>query len=282
MENLNIETNTMNFLTKTDLSLGSQMGSQMSQYASLLSISQETKHKIVLFKNLLNVGRGIKIVDPFNLTCEIKSLDEINSSNEKIKLNKIYVNENVLLDQNIFNLSIDQNWDIGNLFHTFAYWDKYKDIIIKEFKFKPEIYEKAKNYLNNISGLKVSIHFRRTDYLQVSSLNLTRKYYEEAISTLSSKVQNFKLIVFSDDMEWCKNNIKGKNVLYCENFLNYEDMCIMSLCDHNIIANSTFSWWGAYLNQNPNKIVICPHQYLNVTDLNFINGNYFPKDWISI
>jgi len=67
------------------------------------------------------------------------------------------------------------------------------------------------------------------------------------------------------------------------NLDRFKDMCLMTLCDHNIIANSTFSWWGAYLNQNPDKRVICPYNYLNHPSLNnIINGNYFPKEWISI
>ena len=56
----------------------------------------------------------------------------------------------------------------------------------------------------------------------------------------------------------------------------------MSLCDHNIIANSCFSWWGAYLNQNLNKIIVCPNEYANDTKVNFMNGKYFPKEWTSI
>lgn len=264
----------MKFLTKSDISIGSQMGSQMSQYASLLSISKETNHKIIFFNNSLNIGRGIKILNPFNLTCEIKEENE--------DANHFHLNETIKIDENVFNLSNEKNWDIHGIFHTFHYWDKHKDSILKEFKFKSEIQAKAQEYLNNISGIKVSIHFRRTDYLQYSSLNLTEKYYAEAISYLSNKISNFKLIVFSDDIDWCKKAIKGENVIYNENFLNYENMCIMSLCDHNIIANSSFSWWGAYLNQNLNKIIICPNEYANDKKVNFMNGNYFPKEWHSI
>ena len=270
------------FFIKSDLSIGSLMGSQMSQYASLVAMAQKTKHKILLIKDLLDFNRGVKIVEPFDLTCEIKSVDEIISTYGKIEVNNFFVDEKTLFDEKCFSLPSNKSWNVLGLFHTFIYWDEYKDLIFKEFKFKQKIYEKAKNYLDKIPGTKVSIHFRRGDYLQVSSLNLTSRYYQAALEKMASKIPNFKLIVFSDDIKWCKENIKGDSVIYCENFLNYEDMCIMSLCDHNIIANSSFSWWAAYLNQNPNKIVICPDQYLNVPHLNFMNGNYFPKDWISI
>jgi hypothetical protein len=266
----------MSFITKTDLSLGPQLGSQMGQYASLFSLSKKTKHNIVLFKELFNLHRGIKIVDPFNLSCDIHSYNELNQPFE------VYQIKNVLFDDDVYNIDVNKNWDLRGLFHTYVYWDEYRKELLKEFEFKSSILEKSKKYISSIPGTKVSMHFRRTDYLQVSSLNLTQKYYADAFSALNEKVSDFTTIVFSDDIEWCKENVIGENIVYSENHSNYEDMCIMSLCDHNIIANSTFSWWGAYLNQNPDKIVICPYDYVGTDTENFINGNYFPKDWISI
>lgn len=266
----------MSFLTKTDISIGSQLGSQMSQYASLFSISQKTKHEIMFNEENLNLGKGIKILKPFNLKCSIKT------KNKNEQYNKFILDEKILLDKQVFHLSSEKNWDIAGLFHTFAYWHDYKQEILKEFQFKSEIIEKAKNYLSSISETKVTIHFRRTDYLYLSSLNLTADYYRQAISILAERIGDFKLIVFSDDIEWCKQHVKYNNIIYCENFLNYEDMCIMSLCDHNIIANSSFSWWGAYLNQNLNKIVICPNKYANDPKIDYMNGQYFPREWIAI
>ena len=84
-------------------------------------------------------------------------------------------------------------------------------------------------------------------------------------------------------MGWVKENFKLSNCVYVEGLDRFKDMCLMTLCDHNIIANSTFSWWGAYLNQNLNKKIICPYNYLNYIPLNdIINGKYFPKEWIPI
>ena len=120
--------------------------------------------------------------------------------------------------------------------------------------------------------------------MQVSSLNLTLDYYNEAISIFLERYPYFKVLIFSDDIEWCKQYIVGENVFYSENNSNYVDMCMMTLCDHNIIANSTFSWWGAYLNQNTDKIVVCPQDYIGPSDQanQFMNKNYYPKEWIAL
>lgn len=266
----------MKFITKSDLSMGPQLGSQMGQYASLFSISQKTNHKIVLFEEFLNVFRGVKILDPFNLSCEVISIKQLSEPVDTYNV------KNVLFDNEVFKISPEKNWDIKELFHTFVYWDEYRNKLLKEFEFKPFIYEKCKNYINSIPGTKISMHFRRTDYINGLSLNLDGKYYSDAIDIMNNKVSDYTIIVFSDDIEWCKQNVVGDNIIYSENHSNYEDMCIMSLCDHNIIANSTFSWWSAYLNQNPNKVVVCPYEYVKPSPEEFINGNYYPKDWISI
>jgi hypothetical protein len=266
----------MYYITKTDLSIGPQLGSQMCQYASLYSISQNTKHKIVILKDFLNIHRGIKILNPFNLSCDVMSIQEMNTTFNGFKL------KNVLFDEDVFNISPNENWDIKGLFHTYIYWDKYRKELLNEFKFKEEIFTKSKKYIDKIPGIKVSMHFRRTDYLTDASLNLNSKYYIDAYNIIGEKISNFTVVVFSDDIDWCKSNVIGDNIVYSENHSNYEDMCIMSLCDHNIIANSTFSWWGAYLNKNHQKIVVCPYEYVDKCDVDFINGNYFPKEWISI
>ena len=162
----------------------------------------------------------------------------------------------------------------------------FKTDILGLINFKAPIYQEALNQINNIKNNQstplASIHFRRTDYLEVSSLNLSTDYYAKALTTLSENIGAFKLLVFSDDIEWCKNNIEhDDNVFFIENNTNYVDMCMMTLCDHNIIANSTFSWWGAYLNKNPDSLTICPMNYIG-DENHFLNKNYYPHNWISL
>lgn len=105
-----------------------------------------------------------------------------------------------------------------------------------------------------------SIHVRRGDYLTLPNQHpvCELEYYLQSISLIGNE---FKFLIFSDDIPWCKENFKGDKFIFIDGNQDYIDMWLMSLCNHNIIANSSFSWWGAWLNKNPGKIVICPHKW---------------------
>ena len=130
-----------------------------------------------------------------------------------------------------------------------------------------EIFTINKNlskYTNEIKNLitqstnRCSIHIRRGDYINDPATNkvfgtCSIDYYNEAINIINSKFENMTYFVFSNDIAWTKENIKNDNVVYVnskENRIPHEDIYLMSLCKNNIIANSSFSWWGAYLNKN--------------------------------
>lgn len=123
-----------------------------------------------------------------------------------------------------------------------------------------------------------SIHIRRGDYLNTQHIHPIQsiQYYNKAIDIIG-KYDN--IYIFSDDIQWCKENLNFKNSIFMEGNSNLEDLRYMSLCSHNIIANSSFSWWGAYLNQNKDKKVICPKLWFgdgtNDSDLK-------PLRWIQI
>jgi hypothetical protein len=120
--------------------------------------------------------------------------------------------------------------------------------------------------LNNILSHKnsVSIHVRRGDYLHGNELRvLDIEYYETSIKRLLDLVDNDPFYyVFSDDIDWCKEHFKGKRTIHFveinKGIHSYKDMFLMASCKHNIISASTFSWWAAYLNNNPDKIVVAP------------------------
>ena len=112
----------------------------------------------------------------------------------------------------------------------------------------------------------VSLHIRRGDYLTDGrDFGLSLGYYQQAIKHINENGQEPVFFIFSDNIEWAKENIKNTPAFYIDwnkNENSYIDMQLMSLCKHNIIANSSFSWWGAWLNQNKNKIVITPEKWM--------------------
>ena len=109
------------------------------------------------------------------------------------------------------------------------------------------------------------------------------RYYENAVSYLIKNIgKNFTIFAFSDDPEWVSSNLKlPVSICFIDNNssdYNYEDLRLMSECDHNIIANSSFSWWGAWLNTNKNKTVIAPSNWY--TDQSLKNNDILPTNWI--
>lgn len=130
-------------------------------------------------------------------------------------------------------------------FQSYKYFER--DFV--KWLFEPSFSLNKWDYLFN--GTTCSIHVRRGDYLQLSNkfIGLTMDYYNKALS----KVNADKYLVFSDDIEWCKKNFSGNFTFVHE--VNYIDMFLMSRCDYNIISNSSFAWWGAYLG---NGMVIAP------------------------
>ena len=132
----------------------------------------------------------------------------------------------------------------------------------------------------NVSD-SISCHVRRGDYIQLQDKYNTlsdSNYYNDALNILGDG----DVIVFSDDVDWCKENFKieGREVSFSSEE-DYLELYLMSMCRHNIIANSTFSWWGAWLNQNENRKVIAPSQWFSPSqDRNDVD--LIPQDWIVI
>ncbi len=117
----------------------------------------------------------------------------------------------------------------------------------------------------------VSIHVRRTDYLDEEHIKIhnlcSEQYYKNAISMVRQKYPNAVFFIFTDDKEWCKEHFKGHNFINVElqegENSDVADLLLMSRCKHHIIANSSFSWWSAWLNDSPEKMVIAPEKWIN-------------------
>ena len=133
----------------------------------------------------------------------------------------------------------------------------------------------------------VAIHVRRGDYLLPQHdhfCKLNTDYYSEAIQPYVDELEKYHFVIFSNDIEWCKESlIEGDMVTFIEPGVDYVDLILMSMCDHFVIANSSYSWWAAFRSSNPNKRVTCPVNYLkSYSPWSHINENYYPSEWVGI
>jgi hypothetical protein len=124
-----------------------------------------------------------------------------------------------------------------------------------------------------------AVHIRRGDYLNLKQeyVQLGMDYYSKAMQMTATK----NYIIFSDDMAWCKANFQGDNITFSEGKSPVEDLALMLSCEHTIIANSSFSWWGAYLNKNPSKIVIAPQRWFG-PNLPHDTRDLLPSQWTKL
>lgn len=164
------------------------------------------------------------------------------------------------LKQNL--ATIDEKYFSGT-WSCLKYANDYSDEIRNIFSF-PIIDDlrntEAKKMIEKTNS--VSVHVRRGDYLNIQNgINLGMDYYNNAMFKISEIVESPYFFVFSDDIEWCKANFDYKNICFVEwnnGKESYRDMQLMSLCKHNIVANSTFSTWASWLNSNENKVILRP------------------------
>ncbi len=167
---------------------------------------------------------------------------------------------------------------------TEKYFEAVSLTVRERFTFPPIQDERNKEILTKIKSCSsVSLHIRRGDYLNTAQpSNLPLGYYENAISLLNASVPDACFFVFSDDIAWARENVKEKNVHFIDwntGSESFRDMQLMSHCEHNIIANSSFSWWGAWLNGNANKLVLAPQQWMPGLTT---NTDIIPKGWIQV
>lgn len=168
------------------------------------------------------------------------------------------------------------------------YFSSHANDLREQFKFRTPLSTENKVWLNAIkSKNSVSVHVRRGDFTNIENASIhgtcSLGYYKSAIQYIEDRVKCPEFFFFSDDMDWVKNNITTSYpVNYVENNLgteSYNDMRLMSECKFNIIANSSFSWWGAWLNTNAENIVIAPKLWF-AND--FDTSDLIPDRWIRI
>lgn len=197
---------------------------------------------------------------------------------------KFYEEEEFIFNSSVFDQK--KSMIIGT-WQSEGYLINHRNLIKEVFNFN-----KPKDYKNSIlskeicNSNSVAVHVRRGDYTshewKSSHLVITDpKYYTDSIDNLRSKLVNPVFYFFSDDISWVRNNFKGNDFVFVSHNKNensYIDMYLMSLCKHFIIANSTFSWWAAWLSNNPDKLVIMPEPWLK----NIQTPGIYPESWLPV
>lgn len=174
--------------------------------------------------------------------------------------------------------SLPTNVALSGGFQSYRYFEKHKQAIVELFAPTQEVVNTLiENY--QVKGT-VSLHVRRGDYLKLSQYhhNLEKSYYLNAIDYF----KGYNFLVVSDDIAWCKETFIGSNFTFVEGTTDVEDLYLMSMCDHNIIANSTFSWWGAWLNQSKDKVVVYPDKWFGPAYSEWRTLDLFPDSWICL
>jgi len=200
--------------------------------------------------------------------------------------NEIYSIDNYyIVEQKTFEhyfIDVPKNKDIflNGYFQSEKNFLDYKyDLLEKLGPSKEKIQELLDLYPYISEENTVSIHIRRGTYLQLQENHpcLNKDYYQNCLNEFI----NHKIFIFSDDIQFCKSEFKGSNYIFVENKFDLDDLYLMSLCKNNIIANSTFSWWGAWLNTNKNKKVYAPKKWFG-PNLQFNTKDIIPENWIKI
>ena len=272
------------------------LGNQIFQYVIAKNLSIELNRKLVIDISAFNEYKLHNYaLSHFNIKSELIEKFHFDIKQPNLKSIQI-LKERSLLYQH--DLKINNSKDIIYLdgyWQSENYFKKNFNVIISDLRIKSTLSDVDKAIINliNITSIPVvSMHIRRGDYVANSVTNeihgtCSIDYYKRAYNVIKNKLTSeFLVIIFSDDFEWVKNNFDFiDNSIFCDHNdsnTNFADLYLMSLCDHNIIANSSFSWWGAYLNLNKNKSVIAPAIWFKDFDMNLTSMNIIPENWIRV
>lgn len=258
-----------------------RLANQMFQYASLKGIAKNIGADYCIPNHSQSIDDGIgnklrtELFDSFNLDVKVQLLNNGHAPT---------INERFFhFDEELFKLCPD-HINLQGYFQSEKYFKNIERDIRQDFTFKDEIFNPCQEMISFVEK-PIALHVRRTDYVKNSEnhFNLPLEYYEAALKYFDN---DRNVIVFSDEPDWCKSQklFSSDRFMISENTDNRVDLCLMTLCDDFIIANSSYSWWGAWLSANKNKKVIAPFQWFGKTGYtkNHDTKDLIPDEWTRI
>jgi hypothetical protein len=268
------------------ITLKGGLGNMLFQIATGLSFAIKNNTKL----GVLNLHNHITYLND-----EMSINPTLKHSFEYLTLN-IFNNINIIKDVNIKETELyniinypfeyidiipQNNTIIDGFFQSEKYFKEYTDIIYDNFAPTQSIIDDLKEY-NFFKYKTTAIHVRRGDFIKYTNIHPIQSldYFNKAIQLLSNVTEKF--IIFSDDIEWCKLNFTGDQFIFIENEKDYNELYLMSLCDNNIISNSSFSWWGAWINKNNEKKIIAPKKWFGPANYQYSDKDIIPENWIKL
>lgn len=252
-----------------------QLGNQMFQYSATIGISRKLgvtytipNHTDVVVDALGNKLR-IELFDCFDIKPE--NVGHLNTTN-------VFPQDGFEFDSKFFNIDHKLDFTLHGFFQTEKYFKHCENEIREQFTFKKQIVDECKEITEDFFQNPVALHIRRGDYLINSGNHFNQKldYYEKSLSKFDSRRQ---IIIFSDDPKWCMEQklFSDDRFIISSGNSPYHDLYLMSQCDDFIIANSTFSWWGAWL-ANRGK-VIAPKNWFGPNNAHLNTKDLYLDNW---
>lgn len=259
------------------------LGNQLFQYAygKYLSLFLQTEVKYdVNNENNKNFTKRDLDIDKFSVDLAIATSEEVNKFifikkgilrrvERKLAQKMPFFFRNYIVQKNAHSLSNIYKDDCyyEGYWQCSEYMEKVREDLLSNIRPNDYFYEKHSRILKRINeSNSVAIHIRRGDYISIKVNSklfeiCEMKYYKDAMEYIESQIPNPNYFIFTQDIEWTKKKFKNISFELVSGNSAIDDLLLMSFCKHNIIANSTFSWWGAWLNKNKNKIVIAPQKW---------------------
>jgi hypothetical protein len=274
------------------------LGNQMFQYALGRTLSLKNNTRLWLDSSFLDEGDQQHTYRQyslhfFNVKGKLKKVDLNNNSLpilQKILFKFHFKKKIKYICEGSFNfneeiLNVSDNTYLDGYWQSFKYFESYWSMIKNDFEFALESVSINNSILKKIkSANSISVHVRRGDYVTNGEANLyhgvlSQDYYHKAEKEIAKHVSDPTYFIFSDDIDWAKNNIRFNSEQYyvSNSHAAHEDLYMMSKCRHAIIANSSFSWWGAWLIENLDKVIVAPVKWFK--DSSFNTSDLCPAYW---
>jgi hypothetical protein len=233
-----------------------RLGNQMFQYAVLKAVQHRRGYEVRIPR-----PDGLALTRLFNIPERALADDDAG------RLVNTYEQPQFSYTSAVFD--VPDNTNFYGYFQSERYFEHCIPEIRESLTFKSSVIAEADSLSSSLFGrswLKatpVSLHVRRGDYLNRPEWHpvCDRSYYDEALDSLQDRFGRLRVAVFSDDLDWCRETFRGRRYRFSESNDAGIDMCLMSRCEHHVIANSSFSWWAAWLNPSPDKVVITPNRW---------------------